>query len=84
VCDDSHFQLVFSKNGSPSHFETAQYGTGIRIQFKPLAAILAKSSSVYSHTSLFLVSSPFRVGGKREEEIGEREETYDEILIMIR
>lgn len=65
--DDSHSQLVFSKNGSPSHFETAQYGTGIRIQFKPLAAILAKSSSVYSHTSLCRQLS-LRVG-----EIGESE-----------
>ena len=46
--DDSHFQLVRSRNGSPGHFETDQNGTGIRTQFKPAPAISAKSFSVCS------------------------------------
>jgi len=44
--EETYFQLVLARNGSPSQVSTAQYGIGIRTQFKPAPAISAKSSSV--------------------------------------
>jgi len=44
-----HFQLIFSKKGSPSHFDIDQNGKGILTQFNPAPAISAKSFSVYAH-----------------------------------
>lgn len=42
----TYFQATPSRNGSPSQVSMAQNGKGIRTQFRPAAAIAAKSSSV--------------------------------------
>jgi hypothetical protein len=43
----TYFQQVLARNGSPSHVSMAQKGIGTLTQFRPAAAIWAKSSSVY-------------------------------------